>query len=318
MALASRKGYFELVEMSASPSVAKLGESVRLTLSLRNTSGAAITRSYITVTPCYRSLDGEMSAMPTAYVLGRESASFDPADFVVACAWAKGAVKTFTATVSFSPACAAGSDQYPDMSAHGMRADVSGRGLLLTVYRNTAADSFFDISGGYTCPAVVDERWQPSIAMSVRRGLVSGAASDEGERLLLSAKLDANAYADATRMRCRLHYAQGAPATAESSSIDLTDAIPALMAGVQDEAALVTRAFSNGVDWHFLMVFGDDYEAATAAGSLGRAFANLHLSGATTGGAAFGRFSSSTEGRPKLESEYPAHFYGGIEALEMH
>lgn len=38
---------------------------------------------------------------------------------------------------------------------------------------------------------------------------------------------------------------------------------------------------------------------------LERAFANVHLSGCTTGGVAFGKFSSSTEDNPYFECVYP-------------
>ena len=65
------------------------------------------------------------------------------------------------------------------------------------------------------------------------------------------------------------------------------------------------------------MVVTDGYETASSLVTVDRAFANMHLSGKTTGGVAFGRFSSSTQGAPKLESDFPAYFYGGIADLGM-
>jgi len=65
----------------------------------------------------------------------------------------------------------------------------------------------------------------------------------------------------------------------------------------------------------FAEIFAEDHESTSVRLNVGRAFANLHLSGAQSGGVCFGGFSSSTEGNPKLESHYPAHLYGGIDRI---
>ena len=62
---------------------------------------------------------------------------------------------------------------------------------------------------------------------------------------------------------------------------------------------------------------GDAYETAVFVVLIARAFANMHLSGLSTGGVAFGRFSSATQNNPKLESDYPAYLYGGIKELTL-
>ena len=113
-------------------------------------------------------------------------------------------------------------------------------------------------------------------------------------------------------MTLRLYYRSGAMPTTASSYIDLTSRITALLSGVTDSTTLITRTFSKSSDWYFLLVFGDDYESVQAGCMVARAFANLHLSGSSTGGVCFGGFSTAQEGDPRLESHYPAHLYGGI------
>lgn len=95
-------------------------------------------------------------------------------------------------------------------------------------------------------------------------------------------------------------------------AIDLSDKLSDMLFGVNNSASLIPETFSNGVDWSFLLVFGDEYEQVTASLGVARAFANLHLSGYPTGGACFGGFCTSTQDNPKLESHYPAYLYGGI------
>lgn len=100
--------------------------------------------------------------------------------------------------------------------------------------------------------------------------------------------------------------------SANVQAIDLSDKLSDMLFGVNNSASLISETFSNGVGWNFLLVFGDEYEQVTASLGIARAFANLHLSGYSTGGACFGGFCTSTQDNPKLESYFPAHLYGGI------
>ena len=83
--------------------------------------------------------------------------------------------------------------------------------------------------------------------------------------------------------------------------------------GYSANTSILPGTFSNGSVYSFLLVVTDGYETATAQISVDRAFANMHLSGKSTGGVAFGRFSTAAQGAPKLECDYPAYFYGGLE-----
>ena len=162
---------------------------------------------------------------------------------------------------------------------------------------------------------IMRSRCAPIIDKFELKRAINGAENDEGENLLSTLKLSMADTAEAGNMRLMLHYAQGNDATQENTAINLSPLVEHMLGGVVDDPALITRTFSNGHDWGFLLMFGDEYESVTASTDIARAFANLHLSGASTGGACFGGFSTSTEGNPKLESYFPGYFYRGINGL---
>lgn len=167
----------------------------------------------------------------------------------------------------------------------------------------------------YNAGELLDAFYSPAIEAFRLERCMNGVPNDEGESLLSTIKLTLAERARQDFLSLKLYYSDSSPATADSDYIDLSSSIPDLIAGITDSADLISQAFGNTANWHFLLVFGDAYESASAAFSLSRAFANLHLSGATTGGAAFGGFSTSAEGDPKLESHYPAHFYAGAHGI---
>lgn len=155
-------------------------------------------------------------------------------------------------------------------------------------------------------------RYTPKITEFAMKRAVDGKFNDEGVHVITTLKLSIVPEADLSKMTLRLYYAESVPPTTASGYLDLTDKIPDLITGVVDSVEVVQNSFSNGIDWYFMLVFGDSWEQDSANASLPRAFANLHLSGQPNGGACFGGFSSSTNEEPKLESYYPCYFYGGI------
>lgn len=158
-------------------------------------------------------------------------------------------------------------------------------------------------------------RCLPTIANFSMERASGGKPNDEGVNVLTSLRLSMAEGASTTGMSLKLYYAQSAQPTTSSTSINLTSQISSLLTGVTNSSTLIPNTFSNGSDWGFLLVFGDSYEQTSARISLPRAFANLHLSGYSTGGACFGGFSASTQGNPLLESYYPARFHGGVEGV---
>jgi hypothetical protein len=306
----SANGWFEITALSFFPQVIAPGESTTITVTIKNTSGVNITKTRVNCGFYYMAADGyDYDSQPSTLLYGENTSGFDIG--TKAISWNRNTEQTFSGTMTFNPG-----DHPADMSSR-LIIPGTNEGLFITAWRNeSGSDQFSDVSDSYGGRLkLVTSHWQPRASMLMQRCLPNGTPDDQGERLLLTANVSHGSDADVSQMYCRLYYEQGAAPDGSSSFVNLTSQIPDLISGVTGDYSLVTQSFSNGVDWYFLFVFGDDYEQDTVSGSIARAFANLHLSGASTGGAAFGRFSSSTEGNPKLESEYPFYAYGGIEGV---
>lgn len=156
--------------------------------------------------------------------------------------------------------------------------------------------------------------WQPAIERFNIERSANGLPDDEGVSLLTSIKLGLSERANSAAVGLALYYSDSGPATEEDTILFMNQYIPSLLEGVEDSPLLIPGEFSNTKDWHFLLLFGDEYEMARAEFSISRAFANMHLSGKTTGGVAFGGFSKSEEGNPMAEFHYPIHAYEKIYA----
>ena len=164
---------------------------------------------------------------------------------------------------------------------------------------------------------VLNHRYDPLVRNFMLERAADGQPNDEGEDVLTTLKLSLSDPAKTGFMGLTLYYEQNAQPTEASPSIDLTARIPELLNGVVDSPDLIFNSFSNGSDWNFLLIFGDEYESSGVRTGISRAFANLHLSGRKTGGACFGGFSISTNGDPKLESHYTGYFYKGISGVNI-
>ena len=108
---------------------------------------------------------------------------------------------------------------------------------------------------------------------------------------------------------CRLEYAD------EDGGILAAELDPAaLIAGYSESAPAIFAdvQFLLGREYAFTLKMGDAYDVTEIVVTIPRAFCNFHLSGAVSGGAAFGMFSGSADGDPKLESAYPLHAYAGV------
>ena len=291
----------EISNLQASAAQWVPGERGSITFTLKNLSGMLLTRLVLAVVVDERDFTGSTSGSYRQLYLGYAAGSGPIAGETVNLA--HNASRTFTAEFLVDDAVAACFADYPAVRAVplGLSYTATEQG----VGGNVNLDGLYILNGYYT-PLIAD--------FSLERA-VDGAPSDEGEHVLLSARLAVARQDTASFLQARLYYSQGGTADAASPCIDLTAHIARMLDGVTDDASLVPGTFSNGSDWDFLLVFGDDFETTAAHCSLGRAFANLHLSGVGTGGACFGGFCSSAEGAPRLESHYPAHFYRGIQGV---
>ena len=140
----------------------------------------------------------------------------------------------------------------------------------------------------------------------------NGELTDDGINLLTTIKLDYD-FPDYphTIPSTRLYYAENGMAGIDSDYIDL----PYNSRNVIKDASLISKEFSSVSNWDFLLVFGDEYESAKKRFSMSKPFANVHFSGASTGGVCLGGYSSSLENNPKFESYFPGYFYNGIEGV---
>lgn len=75
--------------------------------------------------------------------------------------------------------------------------------------------------------------------------------------------------------------------------------------------------FNAGSKYTLTFEFGDDIERVSQTVVVDRAFAKLHIAGASTGGVAIGMFSSAMEENPKFEvaENHRSIFYGPVEFL---
>ena len=339
-------GMFEMTAISMDPSIVLFGSTVTLTFKIKKLSSTSITyyRPYIYID--YKTIVTEDMVAVDPDV---DIQSFRTARIVFykynSGSWAQGAEKTFTMTLDLQEDYPLEIEvvdhgvidvRAPDLSAQYLQiSDITGYGVDFTIdwgNSSISTTSTFgpDISNGFSQYIVIRSPWDISAEMSLKRCVVNetmddpgseesqttlseAIISEEGERLMLTASINCRDYADSSIMTCKLYYASGQIPTTASSYIDLTSSIDVLRSGVVDDYSLVAQEFSNGIDWHFMLVVGDSLEEAEAHASIPRAFANFHLSGGAQGGAAFGRFSSADDTHPKLECEYPAYFNGGIE-----
>ena len=164
---------------------------------------------------------------------------------------------------------------------------------------------------------VLNHRYNPQVLKFELKRAESGIPNDEGEDVLTTLKLGLEDPSKTDFMGLTLYYAENEQVTTNSASIDLTAKIPQLLTGVVDDSSTIFNSFSNGSNWNFLLVFGDEYESTGLMMDIARAFANVHLSGKPEGGVCFGGFCANdtdATGKviPKFECYYPAYFYGGI------
>lgn len=147
---------------------------------------------------------------------------------------------------------------------------------------------------------------------SVQRCDADGTNNNEGSKLKitgLQGVLQNGSAADVTS--CNIVISGGDLA----SPVTVNVAVASMLAGISESAPgiLASYTFSPAQTYTLTANFAAGTESAPPyAVEVGYAFANLHLAGCKTGGAAFGMFSTATENNPKLESSYPLYAYGGI------
>ena len=304
----SDSGYFTITALSFSPSVIAVGESVSFSITIKNTSGKSVNSCYIRMAGTYPSTNAS-SGM--GYVSSDVFLHGGPNSEMSSISWGNNVSKTFTGTFPFLPGHYAvdGSDYLFPVNAAKLYLNIVTNA---TFANGTNYENFGNLrgtDGEYL--AILSKRDNPKLTFAVER-----TPNDESEKvktsILLTSDVSPSVFTShgysANLYRSSDHH----PATTADTVTSLDATIDQMLSGITDSTSAIATTLSNGSDWSFLLVVTNGYESNSATGSIPRAFANMHLSGCTTGGVAFGKFSASTENEPKFECMYPVYLYGGI------
>lgn len=157
---------------------------------------------------------------------------------------------------------------------------------------------------------LLDAWYNPSIPVFTAERSIGANPNDEGENLLMNIRLGKSAVAKPEVMSMYLYYQDRAKPDEDPAVIVLTGKITDALS--QEIQIVISETLGKNSDWDLLLWFGDKYESATLKLFVSRAFANVHLSGTSTGGVCFGSFSKATNNNPLFQCYYPAEFEAGI------
>ena len=274
-----------ITNVSLSPNAFTYGDAVTVTATVRNDGSGSVTGL------CYYILD---QAGSSHLILGNSGWGFNGTI-------GAGKSRTFTQVVTLNTANARAIQA--ELLAAGQRYRT---GFRLNVHtRKGSTTEIVDAVAGLYNTKFFDEHKNARItALSVQRCLGDGTPDNEGTSASLTAGFELP-----EGFECVVGYGHG---TIESE-IELSAPVTNDVSALANNGAI----FIPQYDYEFVMALTDGVETVRAATVLPAAFANLHLSGYSTGGVALGRFSRATLGNPLFECEYPASFYGGIEGVNL-
>lgn len=289
----------EISNVSAASALWIPGQTASLSFTVKNVSGGRFTKLMLALVVSGTSFTGGTSGelIYLHYLLGTSLMAGETVNM------ANNASRSFSASFLITDDVAQYFADYPSVRAVPLQ--------LRFYAEDQNMGAVLDVPG----QMILNRFYGPQITRFQLQRAANGLPDDEGENLLAGVQLSAADVSCADFLSARIHHAENARADIACPCTDLSARIPELLAGVTNSADLVPGEFSNGSEWDFLLVFGDAYESTQVRLEVGRAFANVHLSGAGTGGVCFGGFSSSREGDPRLESHYPAYLYGGVRQI---
>lgn len=313
---------FEISEIKFNPAVILPGQETTYTVAIKNTSGRRINNMYANMKMFYRDTSGTVRQSQSVLVFGAGGFEFKN------ISWAANATKTFTGAFKVVP-----SPSYPidtetrtiplfKGSEAGYPADYGGNetfGLALdfttdiTFSDGSNSDIFFNLRGENSeYLLVLDARYNPTITVFDAERSNDVDPDDEGENLLATLALATSASAKLEYLRLELRYRARGNTSEAWRVIDVTNVMSAALS--RTIVTLISEIFEKNTDWDVMLWFGDQYESVSSAVVVSRAFANVHLSGASTGGVCFGAFSQAKEGKPLFQCYYPAEFYAPVKA----
>ena len=296
------KGFFQITSIHINgeeinfPQVIAWGETARVSVTLKNVSGKAVSRMYVIARGTYRRSDSTYygtCAQEDTYLYGEKGYVMKPVS------WANNASKTFQFDYTFSQG------SYPaDLTAYVMDVQMYIGIVTGTTFSDGSNNEhFYNATKDYL--AVLSARDNPRLSMFLERA-TNGQINDEGESLLTNIQLTSD-----TGMITAHNYTASLTCTPDAGS--LAASVTDMLTGITDSTTAIIGTFNNGTTYSLALTVSNGYESVTAMQDIPRAFANVHLSGATTGGVAFGKFSAATENNPLFECLYPARFYDGID-----
>ena len=312
----STNGKFEITALSFSPKVAAWGDQVSITISMKNKSSSTVTKPYFMLQIAYTNTSGTQKLVP----LIANGSTGTPT--YIGSSWTSGktVTRTYTGTLT-KPS------DMQDSSQRCMQ-PVNGSGAFVGIYTfNESAstfnsqDTFKNIYGSSNeYLAVVDKHYSPSIpSFEVSR------TSDESTSVWTTLKLGCASGLDTTQ-KARMSYKAYVDGKEVTIPSTITQAM--LFTGITENTVFLSGLDSwspagvgTDTDHVVTVTWGDSYESASASYTVLRSFANLHLSGYSTGGACFGGFCSNETDATgahvaKLESYYPIYARKGIQNIQ--
>lgn len=320
MGVLTSNGKIEIVDLRFDNSKPIYGSDTPFSLTIKNKSGVTIKNLVALMTFRFHSSSTTYKSGETAplAIWGSIEYPNDPYNYVTvpqSISIANNKTYTFTGIFKFVGKSLINSP--PDLTRRELSYESPGyetlSGLYISFSGNSGLNSgFFEQVGNlqkHFNISFLNTYYVPTIASFNGVRSLDGKENDEGEDMLTTFKLGLKdrTYYDALSLM--LYYKE----KNEDAYKDIN--LSEWMAQGLDSVVTMTikSIFSKSVDWDVTLQYGDQYENASATIDLSKAFANLHLSGKSTGGACFGGFSKAEEGAPLLQSYYPAIFYEGIE-----
>ena len=291
------------------PNAIAFGESSKIGIALSNRTGYNLTSVYIYVSGRYPINDSgtQFGYLPEYYLHG--SSSHKPARI----SWANDQTLYFEIDVSFSPGYGQPS---PNLTGYSFPRSLT----QMSIYIGTGEyeDYCLSLCGGINSGdevflSILNKRDNISASFETNR------INDESTTVEFSITAASNT-TDISTLKARGYvyklYASNQHSPAQETDTQLTLSGSYSIGDIFDGTVLnktdiiTNNNFDTDDNWSFLLVISNGYETKYVYSDVPASFANVHLAGLSTGGVAFGKFSSSTQGHPLFENEYPSRLKG--------
>ena len=288
--MTSFDGNFEISSIVFSPAVILPDQETTYTISIKNVSGRRINNMHAEMKMYYRDTTGNVRPSQTILMYG--AGGFELKNI----SWAANAIKTFTGVFKAKPLSSYPADTETRTiplfkgSDAGYSPSYGGDetlGLMLNITTDASfsdgsnSDLFFNLRGENSEHLLVlDARYNPTISVFDAERSKGMDPDDEGENLLATLALATSASAKLEYLGLELRYRAKGDDSAEWNVINLTSIMAAALSDTV--VTLISALFEKNTDWDVRLWFGDQYESVSTTVVVSRAFANVHLSGATT------------------------------------